>query len=179
VTDSWTEMNSLIGYGPRPTSDEYFMTMALLVSSRSTCVRRQVGCVLIDKHNKILATGYNGVAQKQTHCIDKPCPGAESESGKDIDQCYAIHAEQNALLQCKDSTKVYACFSTTVPCVMCTKLFLNTTLKRMIYLESYPSLNISKNLWNQARITGKLDWYQMSRERVDYVVNRTFLASRK
>ena len=178
MTDSLTEMNSLNGYGYRPTSDEYFMAMAVLVSSRSTCRRRKVGCILIDKNKRILATGYNGVAQGQTHCIDEPCPGSESESGKDIDQCYAIHAEQNALIQCSDLTKVYACFSTTVPCVMCTKLFLNTTLTRMIYVESYPQSSISKKLWKQTKTIGKLDWLMMEESRIKNVIDRTFMASR-
>ena len=172
------EENSLTSYGPRPTTDEYFMAMAMLVATRSTCVRRQVGCVLIDKNNNILATGYNGVVRGQPHCNEgHPCPGAESESGKDLDKCYAVHAEQNALIQCKDLTKVYACFCTTAPCVMCTKLFLNTTLKRMIYCEPYPQSIMSKNISNHTRTTGKLDWLILPKERMNNVFKRAFMAS--
>ena len=150
----------------------------MLVATRSTCIRRQVGCVLIDNNNNILATGYNGVVRGQPHCNEgHPCPGAYSASGKDLDLCYAIHAEQNALIQCKDLTKVYACFCTTAPCVMCTKLFLNTTLTRMIYVESYPQSSISKNISKKTRTTGKLDWLMMEESRIKNVFKRTFLAT--
>lgn len=173
-----TEENSLTSFGSRPTADEYFMAMAMLVATRSTCIRRQVGCVLIDNNNNILATGYNGVVRGQPHCNEgHPCPGAYSASGKDLDLCYAIHAEQNALIQCRDLTKVYACFCTTAPCVMCTKLFLNTTLTRMIYVESYPQSSISKNISKKTRTTGKLDWLMMEESRIKNVFKRTFLAT--
>ena len=150
----------------------------MLVATRSTCIRRQVGCVLIDNNNNILATGYNGVVRGQPHCNEgHPCPGAYSASGKDLDLCYAIHAEQNALIQCRDLTKVYACFCTTAPCVMCTKLFLNTTLTRMIYVESYPQSSISKNISKKTRTTGKLDWLMMEESEIKNVFKRTFLAT--
>ncbi|HIL25928.1 MAG TPA: dCMP deaminase family protein [Nitrospinaceae bacterium] len=174
-----TEENSLTSFGSRPTADEYFMAMAMLVATRSTCTRRQVGCVLIDSNNNILATGYNGVVRGQPHCNEgHPCPGAYSASGKDLDLCYAIHAEQNALIQCKDLTKVYACFCTTAPCVMCTKLFLNTTLTRMIYVESYPQSNISKSISKKTTIlNGKLDWLKIPKERMKNVFNRATMAT--
>ena len=173
-----TEENSLTSFGSRPTADEYFMAMAMLVATRSTCIRRQVGCVLIDNNNNILATGYNGVVRGQPHCNEgHPCPGAYSASGKDLDLCYAIHAEQTALIQCKDLTKVYACFCTTAPCVMCTKLFLNTTLTRMIYPESYPRASISENISKKTTTTGKLDWLQIPKKRMKNVFKRAFLAT--
>ena len=150
----------------------------MLVATRSTCIRRQVGIVLIDNNENILATAYDGVVRGQAHCNEgHPCPGAYSASGKDLDLCYAIHAEQNALIQCRDLTKVYACFCTTAPCVMCTKLFLNTTLTRMIYVESYPQSSISKNISKKTRTTGKLDWLMMEESRIKNVFKRTFLAT--
>jgi len=174
-----TEETLSNSFGSRPTADEYFMAMAMLVATRSTCSRRQVGCVLTDNNNNILATGYNGVARGHPHCNEgHPCPGAYSESGKDLDLCYAIHAEQNALIQCKNLTKVYACFCTTAPCVMCTKLFLNTTLTRMIYVESYPQSSISKNISKKTTtVNGKLDWLTMEESRIKNVFKRTFLAT--
>jgi len=80
----------------RPTQDEYFLKMAELVSTRATCARRKVGCVLVNSRKHILATGYNGVASGMPHCIDEPCPGANYPSGEGLDKCEAIHAEQNA-----------------------------------------------------------------------------------
>ena len=86
----------------RPPTDFYFLRMAELVSERGTCARRKVGCVFVNKKNHVIATGYNRNPSGFIHCIDKNCEGAKSKSGTDLDKCEAIHAEQNALLQCKD-----------------------------------------------------------------------------
>ena len=129
---------------------EYFLIMAKLVSRRSTCARRQVGCVLVDEHKHVLATGYNGVASGKTHCTDKPCPGAKCKPGENLDLCEAIHAEQNAILQCKDSQKIRTAYITTAPCVTCTKLLLNTSCKTIVFIESYP--NSGRKIWNRSWI---------------------------
>lgn len=135
----------------RPTIDEYFAIMLLVVSSRSTCRRRQVGCILVNKLNHVIATGYNGVARGQEHCIDKGhvCPGANSESGSDLDKCYAIHAEQNALLQCRNVNEIFTIYVTHEPCITCTKLFLNTSAYRIAYINAYDykQVEISVKLW--------------------------------
>ena len=64
-------------------TDKYFLEIARTVAKRSTCMRRSVGCVLVDSQNHIVATGYNGVPTKFTHCLDSPCEGAFSLSGTD------------------------------------------------------------------------------------------------
>ena len=89
-------------YGKKPTRphiDDYFMAMALLASTRSTCQRRKVGCILTDEHNQVLATGYNGVPKQRVHCIDSPCPGAFSLTGKDLDECYRKYGSVIPLLR--------------------------------------------------------------------------------
>jgi len=121
----------------RPSKDEYFIDMALLVSERSTCLRRKVGAVLINKRKHVLATGYNGVASGQPHCLDIPCIGANSASGTDLDLCEAVHAEQNALLQCKNVFEIDTCYVTVSPCMTCTKLLLNTSCQTIIFEEDY------------------------------------------
>lgn len=121
----------------RPSKDEYFMDMALLVSERSTCLRRKVGAVLINKRKHVLATGYNGVASGQPHCLDIPCIGANSPSGTDLDLCEAVHAEQNALLQCRNVFEIDTCYVTVSPCMTCTKLLLNTSCQTIIFEEDY------------------------------------------
>ena len=121
----------------RPSKDEYFMVMALLVSERSTCLRRKVGAVLINKRKHVLATGYNGVASGQPHCLDIPCIGANSASGTDLDLCEAVHAEQNALLQCRNVFEIDTCYVTVSPCMTCTKLLLNTSCQTIIFEEDY------------------------------------------
>lgn len=121
----------------RPDLDEYFVTMLKLVASRSTCRRRQVGAILTDVKGHVLATGYNGVPSGITHCIDIECPGALDTPG-DTSKCYAVHAEQNALLQCLDLARIHTLYCSCTPCFTCAKMLCNTPLQRIIVLEPYP-----------------------------------------
>jgi len=125
----------------------YFLRLASIVALRSTCERRQVGCVLVDKYKHIIGTGYNGVASGQPHCIESKCPGASYPSGKGLEKCEAIHAEQNAILQCKDVNAIVTCYVTVAPCITCTKLLMNTSCKEIVFLEEYP--NSGKKLWDK------------------------------
>lgn len=136
----------------RPSKHEYFMEMANLVSQRGTCTRRKVGCVLIDINGHVLATGYNGVAKGLIHCTDEPCKGACYKSGEGLEFCEAIHAEQNALLQCPNVLNIYMAYCTTAPCVHCVKLLLNTTCCTIVSGEEYPHSD-SKRLWTKANRT--------------------------
>ena len=130
----------------RISKDEYFSELARLVSRRGTCARRLVGCVLVSSRGHVLATGYNGVPRGHVHCIDTPCAGANFPSGTGLDKCEAIHAEQNALLQCKDVNEIDTAYVTAMPCMTCTKLLLNTSCKRIIYVEPYPH-EAARQLW--------------------------------
>lgn len=130
----------------RLSKDEYFTEMAALVSQRATCARRRVGCVLVNSRGHVLATGYNGVPSGSAHCIDSPCPGAAYPSGEGLDHCEAVHAEQNALLQCRDVFDIETAYVTTMPCMTCTKLLLNTSCQRIVYIESYPHSEAA-DLW--------------------------------
>lgn len=132
----------------RLSKDEYFVAMASLVSRRSTCQRRAVGCVLVSPLGHVLATGYNGVPRGSAHCIDHPCAGAGLPSGTGLDKCEAIHAEQNALLQCKDVMSIETAYVTTMPCMTCTKLLLNTSCKIIVYSEPYPHSEAAE-LWRK------------------------------
>lgn len=130
----------------RPDKDVYFLRMARLVASRATCARRAVGCVLVDEHGHVLATGYNGVAAGQPHCTEFPCSGADCAPGQGLELCEAIHAEQNALLQCADVQRIRTCYTTTAPCITCTKLLLNTPCERIAFIEEYPHPR-ARELW--------------------------------
>lgn len=125
----------------RPSKDVYFLRMALLVATRGTCARRQVGCVLVNERGHVLSTGYNGVASGMTHCTDTRCPGARETSGNGLDKCQAIHAEQNALLQCKDVWSISKCYVTCSPCIHCVKLLMNTSCREVVFGAEYPGLN--------------------------------------
>jgi dCMP deaminase len=121
----------------RESRNQYFLKIARLVSTRTTCPRRSVGCVIINRYGHIKATGYNGVPRGFPHCINTPCGGHDSESGKNLDSCMATHAEQNALLQCNNTMRIDTIFLTTAPCITCAKLIGNTSCKTVIYSEKY------------------------------------------
>lgn len=135
--------------------DEYFLEIARLVSSRSTCMRRKVGAVLVkDKH--IISTGYNGAPSGLTHCETIGCMREKNNipSGKAHEMCRGIHAEQNALIQSSlhggnvESSTLYC---TTFPCSLCAKLLINAKIKEIVYSEGYPD-ELSKTLLAEAEI---------------------------
>jgi len=132
----------------RPSTENYFLDMATLVSTRATCPRRQVGCVTVDKHKHVLSTGYNGVYRGAPHCINDSCGGEDGT----LDQCRATHGEMNALLQCKDVMEIDKIYCTTSPCITCAKLIANTGCKVMIYREQYKD-TAGIDLLNSAGIT--------------------------
>jgi dCMP deaminase len=79
------------------------------------------------------------------------CSGANSPSGSNLDGCQAIHAEQNAMLQCRDTQSIQVCYATTSPCMTCTKLLLNTSCEKIIFLEEYASSHsAAKDLWQKS-----------------------------
>ena len=122
---------------PREPIDTYYLKMLELVASRSTCPRRKVAAIITDGSGHILSTGYNGVPSGYPHCIDKPCPGAGDLPG-DSARCAAVHAEQNALLQCTALVRACNIYCTTMPCFTCAKMIANTTIRRIIYVNEYP-----------------------------------------
>ena len=135
---------------PRPTNDEYYTAMVSLVASRGTCARRSVGCILVDKTNRVLSTGFNGVAPGMAHCVDFPCEAAGAPSGSSLHLCRASHAEQAALLHCSDVMKIATAYVTTSPCNDCTKLLLMTSCQRIVFLDEYPHA-MAKIWWLEAR----------------------------
>jgi len=143
----------------RPSRDEWAMKLALLTAQRATCCRRRVGCVLLNARGHVLATGYNGVAAGLPHCnqhdpfnptgFPHACAGASAPSGQSLDACQAIHAEQNAMLQCRDVYSIHTAYVTASPCMTCVKLLLNTTCERIVFVEEYPHPEARK-LWESA-----------------------------
>ena len=126
----------------RPTWDEYFMEITHLVARRSTCLRRQVGAVLV-KDKNILATGYNGSPTGVAHCLDVGCLREKLgiPSGERHELCRGLHAEQNAIIQAaKHGTNIdnATLYSTTMPCIICSKMIINAGVKRVVYEQGYP-----------------------------------------
>lgn len=133
----------------RPSFDKIWIEVAQVISKRATCSRRRVGAVLTDRNGIALATGYNGTARGDNHCLVAPCEGATLPSGTGLDRCRAVHAEQNALMACSDVWKIHTCYTTTSPCLHCIKMLLNTSCQRIVFLEEYPHSD-SKTLWTSA-----------------------------
>lgn len=131
----------------RPSNDQYYAKMVKLVATRGTCVRRKVGCILVDDHKRVLATGFNGVAPGQPHCSEgNECAAAKAPSGSLLSECRASHAEQAALLHCSDVNKIATVYVTVSPCSDCTKLLLLTSCQRIVFLEEYPH-TLARTWW--------------------------------
>lgn len=120
----------------RPNIKEYFIDMLKLVASRSTCIRRQVGAIITDKEAHVLSTGYNGVPRAFEHCIDVPCRGANDSPGNTL-HCEAVHAEQNALLQCINLRDASVMYCNCTPCFVCAKMLANTNIQYIVCIEEY------------------------------------------
>ncbi|MBD3170770.1 MAG: cytidine deaminase [candidate division Zixibacteria bacterium] len=126
------------------------MSMAELVSRRSTCLRRQVGAVIV-KEKRLLATGYNGAPSGLPHCLDIGCMREKLKvpSGERHELCRAIHAEQNALVQAASfgvSVRGAVIYSTTYPCSLCAKMLINAGITGIIVKDGYPDKMASEML---------------------------------
>ena len=125
----------------RPDWDEHFLSIAESCALMGTCVRRQVGAVVVDARRRILSTGFNGTPPKWPHCGRKSgevlCPGFNAASGKGLDACYANHAEINALINCPDVDAARVCYSTASPCISCVKALLCTNISRVVFIDHY------------------------------------------
>jgi dCMP deaminase len=125
----------------RPSWDEYFMEITHLVARRSTCLRRQVGAVLV-KDKNILTTGYNGAPSGVAHCLEVGClrERLNVPSGERHELCRGLHAEQNAIIQAaKHGTNINTAilYCTTMPCIICAKMLINSGIRRIVYEEGY------------------------------------------
>jgi len=137
----------------RPELDDYFMKIAEVVASRSTCLRRKAGAVLV-KDKRILSTGYNGVPKGLPHCEDTGCPRKNYPSGTHHELCRAVHSEQNAIVQAAIhgvSIEGATLYCTHQPCTLCAKMLINAGIKRVVYKEEYPD-NESLKFFKQAGI---------------------------
>ena len=126
----------------RPSWHEYFLQLARQAATRSTCLRRQVGAVLV-RDKRLLATGYNGAPRNTAHCLDVGCLREQMgiPSGERQELCRAIHAEQNAIIQAAVhgvAIEGATLYTTLQPCVLCAKMLINCGVTEIHYLEGYP-----------------------------------------
>jgi dCMP deaminase len=117
------------------------MSIALQVATRSTCLRRQVGCIIV-LEKRIVSTGYNGAPSGLPHCEEVGCV-RESQgvaSGERHELCRGLHAEQNAIIQAAmhgTAVRGGSVFCTHKPCILCTKMLINAGVRRVYYAEGY------------------------------------------
>ena len=137
----------------RPSWDEYFMRITQEVAQRSTCLRRQVGAILVkDKH--ILATGYNGAPTGLPHCEEVGCLRERLgiPSGERAELCRGLHAEQNAIIQAAVhgvQIRGSTLYSTTQPCILCAKMLINAGVVRIVYQGPYPD-ELARQMMDEA-----------------------------
>jgi dCMP deaminase len=138
----------------RPAWDFYFMSLANLASQRSNCMKRRVGAVIV-ADRKVVATGYNGTARNLKNCSDGGCPRCNGnvKCGQSLDTCLCLHGEENALLEagaqrCQGAT----IYSTSTPCLGCTKRIIQVGIKRVVFDIEYSIDHNSKDLFDEAGV---------------------------
>jgi dCMP deaminase len=117
----------------RPDWDTYFHTIAKVVAARADCRRAQHGAVIIDKHHRIISTGYNGTPPGDKRSCDAgDCPRAFSNvphNSGGYEDCISLHAEQNAIANATRDMRGGTIYITGDPCPMCAKLCLAAGLE--------------------------------------------------
>lgn len=139
--------------------DKRFIEMAELVAGWSSCLKteRHVGAVIV-KEKRILTTGYNGAPAGVKSCIERGVCMRQTnkiESGTRIEQCYAVHAEQNAIVQAARlgvSLVGASIYQTHSPCSICAKMIINSGIKRIVYIEKYPD-DLALGILEEAGVT--------------------------
>ena len=124
----------------RPGIDNYFMNIALMVSSRSTCLRRKVGSVIV-RGKQIVSTGYNGAPKGLEHCLDIRCAREGVPSGERSELCRGAHAEQNAInfsARYGIAIEGATVYTTHLPCSWCAKSIVNAGIRRVVFFHDYP-----------------------------------------
>lgn len=141
---------------PRPSWDEYFMDLAMVVAKRSNCSRRNVAAIVVSNH-RVISTGYNGTPRGVKNCFDGGCPRCASTvpSGSGLDECLCVHAEQNAICQAAfygtrlEGATIYV---TLCPCLTCAKLIVNAGIVEVVYAGDYKFEEQVEKLFKEAGV---------------------------
>ncbi|MCX7828411.1 MAG: cytidine/deoxycytidylate deaminase family protein [Thermanaerothrix sp.] len=139
----------------RPSWDEYFMSIAEQVATRSTCLRRSVGAVLV-RDQYIVSTGYNGAPRGTSHCLEVGClrEALGIPSGQRHEICRGSHGEINAICQAAAMgvpTKGATLYCTHEPCAFCTKALIGAGVREVVFLHPYPD-ELARSLRAEAGI---------------------------
>ena len=150
----------------RPSWDEYFMSIASVVASRSNCMKRKVAAIII-KDKRIISTGYNGTPRGVRNCNEGGCErcNIHTESGKNLADCVCSHGEENAIVQSAyhgiaiKGSSLYTTFS---PCLLCTKMIINAGIGEVVYNAEYPLADQTIKLLKEAGIVVRK--YEMNKK---------------
>ena len=127
----------------RISKENYYLDIAQTVLERATCLRRVYGAIIV-KNDEIISTGYNGAPAGVMSCVERgECLRRKLNipSGTQHELCYAIHAEQNAIIQAAKlgiSIEGATLYCTHQPCVICAKMIVNSGISRVVYGAGYP-----------------------------------------
>lgn len=149
-------VGALAASSGRPDWDQYFMDIARVVALRGNCIKRKVAAVIV-KDRRIISTGYNGTPRGVTNCSEGGCPRCNhfGASGEKLEECLCSHAEENAIVQAAYhgvSIKGGTIYSTYSPCLICTKMIINSGLSEVVYSKSYSIDETSLGLLKEAGI---------------------------
>ncbi|MBP1609895.1 MAG: hypothetical protein H6Q04_2130 [Acidobacteria bacterium] len=145
-----------LGGFERPDWDTYFMSIAKVVASRSNCIKRKVAAVIV-KDRRIISTGYNGTPRGAKNCSEGGCPRCSgmAASGSALDECLCCHGEENAITQAAyhgTSLKGSTLYTTFAPCLLCTKMIINSGIVEVVYNQGYPLNEKALSLLRQCGI---------------------------
>jgi dCMP deaminase len=140
----------------RPSWDEYFMNIAKVVAMRSNCMKRKIAAIIV-KDRRVISTGYNGTPRGAKNCNEGGCPRCNgmAESGTALDECLCCHGEENAITQAAyhgTSLKGSTLYTTFSPCLLCTKMIINSGILEVVYNEDYPLNERAMSLLNECGI---------------------------
>jgi len=126
----------------RPSWDEYFMNIAKVVAMRGNCMKRKVAAIIV-KDRRVISTGYNGTPRGAKNCNEGGCPRCNgmAESGTALEECLCCHGEENAITQAAyhgTSLKGSTLYTTFAPCLLCTKMIINSGIAEVVYNQDYP-----------------------------------------
>ncbi|MBN1282666.1 MAG: AAA family ATPase [Proteobacteria bacterium] len=152
-------MKSMAASSGRPSWDEYFMDIARVVALRGNCIKRKIAAVIV-RDRRIISTGYNGTPRGIKNCNEGGCPRCNSfgASGENLDECLCSHAEENAIVQAAYhgvSIKGGTIYTTYSPCLICTKMIINSGLAEVVYDRAYTIAEVPLKLLKEAGVKAR------------------------
>ncbi|OAG30184.1 dCMP deaminase [Nematocida displodere] len=149
----------LLEHATRPSWREYFMSLAMYAATRGGCMKRKVGAVIV-KNNRVKAIGYNGTSTGSLNCCDGGCERCNNNArqGTELSDCFCIHAEESAFLECNPRDCAGAqLFTTVFPCRLCSRKIAQLKITEVFYLYEYGEDKVVTTMFSTAGvITHKL-----------------------